>query len=137
MMNAFAQGIINNKSILLAAVEDALQDVRDMLPSSDAKRGPLSDLTASGETYWPTFVAGVRKKASLLTTAVNSALVKPSALAVRTLPAMAGAGGIGAINNYFEGTPTQVGGPTAQQAREFAKTAVREAQIQMKLRGRS
>ena len=43
----------------------ALGDVRDFLPFSDAKKGPLSDLTASGKALTTTFLEGIRKAGGL------------------------------------------------------------------------
>ena len=48
---------------LIDDIDDQMQAVRDRLPSSDAKTGPLSDLTAAGKGLVDTFAKGVREAA--------------------------------------------------------------------------
>ena len=50
------------KDAVTGAVDDVLSDVRDFFAFSDAKRGPLSDLTASGEAIMTTLAEGVRRR---------------------------------------------------------------------------
>ncbi len=59
LMVAFANGIIKGISKAVDAVKSAVGKVRDYLPGSDAKIGPLSDLTASGAALITTFEKGI------------------------------------------------------------------------------
>ncbi|MEA3458765.1 MAG: hypothetical protein U9R21_08835, partial [Candidatus Thermoplasmatota archaeon] len=52
-------GIISGVSKTVDAVKGALGTVRSYLPFSDAKVGPLSDLTASGAALMTTFEKGM------------------------------------------------------------------------------
>ena len=59
---------------LVQQTEQTAQQVRDRLPSSDAKTGPLSDLTAAGMAIPATLAAGVTEGAPVLTAAVSEML---------------------------------------------------------------
>ena len=59
LMIAFAKGIVEGISKAVDAVKGAVGAVRDYLPGSDAKIGPLSDLTASGAALMSTFDKGI------------------------------------------------------------------------------
>jgi len=59
LMVALAKGILSGASNAVDAVKDALGTVRSYLPFSDAKVGPLSDLTASGAALMTTFEKGI------------------------------------------------------------------------------
>jgi len=59
LMIAFANGIISGITKAIDAVKDAVGMVRSYLPGSDAKVGPLSDLTASGAALMTTFEKGI------------------------------------------------------------------------------
>jgi phage-related protein len=66
LMTTFAEGI---KSMLMApyeAVSGALQGIRNLLPFSDAKEGPLSQLTLSGTRMMTTLAEGVAGGAGTL-----------------------------------------------------------------------
>src|SRR5690606_17459532 len=138
LMTAFASGVTANRAVLLTAVEGVLQDVADRLPQSDAKKGPLSSLTRSGQMLVRTFMGGAERERSRLAGGMSRLLSAARPSSVFTLAAASGAGMTPAtINNYFEGAPTApVPGSMAIQARSFARAAIREAEIQMKLRGR-
>lgn len=60
MVRAFTDGIRSRIDSFIAGVEDMVQKARDLLPGSDAKEGPLSDLTASGRALWETFATGMK-----------------------------------------------------------------------------
>lgn len=59
LMIAFARGIISGITKAVDAVKGAVGTVRSYLPGSDAKVGPLSDLTASGAALMTTFEKGI------------------------------------------------------------------------------
>jgi hypothetical protein len=59
LMITFADGIRSGISWAVGAVSDAVEEIMSYLPSSDAKRGPLSNLTASGAALMATFDKGI------------------------------------------------------------------------------
>ena len=59
LMIAFAKGIISGITKAVDAVKGAVGKVRSYLPGSDAKVGPLSDLSASGAALMTTFEKGI------------------------------------------------------------------------------
>jgi TP901 family phage tail tape measure protein len=64
LVNALWEGIKAAWDGLLTGVSDLLTGLRDMLPFSDAKDGPLSQLTASGSAFVTTFSEGITSAAS-------------------------------------------------------------------------
>jgi TP901 family phage tail tape measure protein len=68
------------------AIEGIVQDVRDKLPGSDAKEGPLSDLSAAGEALPDTLAQGMESGAGRVGQASD-------AVAGRALPSTGTAGG--------------------------------------------
>lgn len=61
VVTTFASGIRNAFSSAVNAVKNGLQKIRNMLPFSDAKEGPLSTLTLSGQRVMTTFASGVTR----------------------------------------------------------------------------
>ena len=61
MLQSFIDGFMSKVGELQGAVTGALSDLRDLLPFSDAKEGPLADLTASGQSIVDTLAAGIRQ----------------------------------------------------------------------------
>ena len=59
LITAFKDGIMATWESLKGGVTKVLGWIRDLLPGSDARRGPLSDLTASGKAFFPTFTKGL------------------------------------------------------------------------------
>ena len=53
--------VLSLKDKVVDGVKGVLGDVRDFLPWSDAKEGPLSDLTASGKALIDTFARGMQQ----------------------------------------------------------------------------
>lgn len=62
VISTFAGGIGSASGLVRDAVSSILQKARSLLPSSDAKTGPLSDLTYSGGALATTFANGIYKK---------------------------------------------------------------------------
>lgn len=58
-MTTFTEGIKAAINKPVQAVKGALQKIRNMLPFSDAKEGPLSQLTLSGQKVMTTFSSGM------------------------------------------------------------------------------
>jgi TP901 family phage tail tape measure protein len=61
IVDTIINGIRARIGALLATVQGALAKVRALLPGSDAKEGPLSTLTKSGQSLLTTFAQGVNK----------------------------------------------------------------------------
>ena len=60
IMTTFTEGIKAAINKPVQAVKGALQKIRNMLPFSDAKEGPLSQLTLSGRKVMTTFSSGMQ-----------------------------------------------------------------------------
>ena len=59
IVSTFANGIKSAFSGAVEAVKSGLQRIRNMLPFSDAKEGPLSTLTLSGQRTMTTYAQGL------------------------------------------------------------------------------
>ncbi|TNJ64541.1 hypothetical protein FE784_19890 [Paenibacillus hemerocallicola] len=66
-------GILGAKDKLVDGVKSVFKKVRELMPFSDAKRGPFSELTYSGGALMTTLGQGVDKKAAQLKKSVTSA----------------------------------------------------------------
>ncbi len=90
LMNTLAAGILANKQTVINAVDSVAQSMRDHLPSSPAKTGPLSDIhkLKFAETIAGSIKAGPMVKAMQAATAATMAVAGPGAMAS---PASAGA----------------------------------------------
>ena len=64
MITAFGDGMMGAWPAVSGWFTDKLDYLRSFLPFSDAKRGPLSDLTKSGERLFGTMADGMQKGAS-------------------------------------------------------------------------
>ena len=71
---AIGTGIINAKNKLVDSIKELFNALLDYLPSSDAKLGPLSDLTAKGEKIVTTLIDGINNKLSDLKDAFSNLL---------------------------------------------------------------
>lgn len=85
LIDAIVNGIKKVASAPIDAVKGILGKVRNLLPFSDAKTGPLSNLTASGKALPTTFAQGIMKGAPAIANALQTAL--------NVLPSYAPAGG--------------------------------------------
>lgn len=74
LIEAFVSGIraVINKPA--EVVKAGLQKLRNLLPFSDAKEGPLSQLTRSGMALVETFAGGIRSRAPMLQSVTANAL---------------------------------------------------------------
>uniref|UniRef100_UPI00272E5CED phage tail tape measure protein n=1 Tax=uncultured Adlercreutzia sp. TaxID=875803 RepID=UPI00272E5CED len=82
VISTFTNGIKSAFTGAVDAVKGGLQRIRNMLPFSDAKEGPLSTLTLSGQRTMTTYASGLEKAADS--------------------PAQAIEKGLGAANNVLE-----------------------------------
>ncbi|MCK5431639.1 MAG: hypothetical protein KAJ03_02785, partial [Gammaproteobacteria bacterium] len=65
LLTAFANGIKAAIGNALAAVRSAASKLRSYMPGSDAEKGPLSDITASGAALMDTFAKGMESGTDL------------------------------------------------------------------------
>lgn len=68
IIQTLVNGIKSMASAPVQAVQGAFSKVRDMLPFSDAKVGPLSELTKSGQAIMSTIGSGIKKAGSVALT---------------------------------------------------------------------
>jgi TP901 family phage tail tape measure protein len=72
MVRAFADGVMNALSNAIDAARRLAQELRDLLPGSDAKTGPLSDLTDSGRALPATLGQAISRGAPAALGAVET-----------------------------------------------------------------
>ena len=88
LLETVAAGIKSAAGLPFKALEFALGKLRDLLPGSDARTGPLSRLTASSMAILPTMGEGVRRSgASALQRPLSRALGTAAAGLVLSAPA--------------------------------------------------
>lgn len=90
LIDAFTNGVKSAFGRVKDAVNEGLDAVRQLLPFSDAKEGPLSTLTLSGQRFSETFATGIEQGAPALERAARDALAGMNVNAVA--PAIADAG---------------------------------------------
>lgn len=76
IIETFTSGIMSAISAPAKAVKDGLQKVRNLLPFSDAKEGPLSTLTLSGQRMLETVSTGIDLSSDLPAERVQESLGK-------------------------------------------------------------
>jgi phage-related protein len=76
LLEAFTDGIKKGIGKAKDAVESGMSAIRDFLPFSPAKKGALSDLDKSGESFFPTWYEGALKKVNPMTRAIGGAMSK-------------------------------------------------------------
>ncbi len=76
LIGTFVSGIKSMAAAPIEAVQGVLAKVREYLPFSDAKIGPLSALTASGAAFLTTFTEGIKAVAMHPVEAVQGVLAK-------------------------------------------------------------
>jgi TP901 family phage tail tape measure protein len=74
VISTFANGIKSAFSGAVDAVKGGLQRIRNMLPFSDAKEGPLSTLTLSGQRTMTTYAGGLEKASNAPAQAIEKGL---------------------------------------------------------------
>lgn len=113
LVNAFADGISRAFGRVKSVVSGGLSAVRKLLPFSDAKEGPLSDLTLSGRRFAETFATGIDKGAGAIDAAATGALsglgggmISPAVNGASRAGVGAQAGAGKQTANYFYGPMT-------------------------------
>lgn len=89
IMDTFTSGIKSAINKPVEAVKGGLQKIRNMLPFSDAKTGPLSKLTLSGNKVLSTLSTGIKQSENLPAEAVNQSFEKID-LSVKKKPGKTG-----------------------------------------------
>ena len=88
LMSTLVDGIKATAGMAKDAVLSALSGIRDLLPFSDAREGPLSRLTQSGRAIVTTIAEGVQSVPTTLTDALREALPDLPELAIANMPNM-------------------------------------------------
>ncbi|WP_176580996.1 hypothetical protein [Bacillus thuringiensis] len=73
LLNSFTDGIKSGINKAKNAVSDGMNAIRQYLPFSPAKKGPLSDLDKSGEAFFPTWYEAALTQVSKMQRAVGGA----------------------------------------------------------------
>jgi len=110
ILTSLADGIRATVAAPYQAVKVALERVRDLLPFSDAREGPLASLTMSGRSLLKTFSTGVARSEASPARAVEKAFARISALN-RTLAAPAVVAGTLALTPAIAGSVPKVAPP--------------------------
>ena len=116
LWTTFTDGLKSKISAPVEIVKSGLQAIRNMLPFSDAKTGPLSTLTLSGQRMMETLATGVGAGAGALIDTVAGALAAPAKLidaGIGMLPSIddIGAGissGLTAVGNFLFGVEPEL-----------------------------
>ncbi len=114
LIETFTAGIVSVISKPVEVVKEGLARVRELLPFSDAKTGPLSTLTRSGMAFVETFASGIEARSGLLK------LVTAEALA-------------GAVLSGGDSLQSLSGSPRVR-IQEFIRETVRESSRDTRLR---
>ncbi|MCM3789421.1 phage tail tape measure protein [Domibacillus indicus] len=93
IVSTLADGITSMASAPIDAISGVLSKVREFLPFSDAKRGPLSQLTYNGGKIVSTMAEGIYKQRGALTSAMNDVLADAPGASVGIEPGTASPAG--------------------------------------------
>ncbi|MED0934237.1 hypothetical protein P4T29_21855 [Bacillus mobilis] len=89
LLSSFTNGIISGFNGAIDAVYRGMKSIRQYLPFSPAKKGPLSDLDKSGEAFFPTWFEAAMTKVGSMQKAIGGAF---SGVANEADVALAGTG---------------------------------------------
>jgi hypothetical protein len=78
LMTALADGVKSSVSQVTNAIAGAMDTVRSYLPFSDAKKGPLSDLTYSGASIPRTIAGGINENAYIFNNSMSKLFDYPT-----------------------------------------------------------
>ena len=92
LWSTLVDGIEAAKDDVVERVKKALEPITNLLPGSDAKEGPLSQLTEAGRAIMETMAMGVAQAGSLADVLANTGAFQ---LPIGPAPVAAGAGGGG------------------------------------------
>ena len=131
LIDAFTGGIKKAFGKAKKAVTDGLAKIRDFLPFSPAKKGALSDLDKSGESFFPTWVSGVMKKLPKATRAIGGAMSSMNKnlqkeAGMMTLDAFTGGKSKLAVTHQHKHSgKVQVDGDNSSEVVEFAGESIK------------
>ncbi|MDL0127065.1 phage tail tape measure protein [Halobacterium salinarum] len=74
LVEAFVSGITDRGDLVPDAVSGIVSDAREYLPFSDAKRGPLSNLSGSGAALVQTIASGVQSEDTTIANALTNVM---------------------------------------------------------------
>jgi TP901 family phage tail tape measure protein len=74
LVDAFVSGITDRGDLVPDAVSGIVSDAREYLPFSDAKRGPLSNLSGSGAALVQTIASGVQSEDTTIANALTNVM---------------------------------------------------------------
>lgn len=74
LLESLTKGIKSGIEKAKGAVKDGMSAIRNLLPFSPAKEGPLRDLDKSGESFFPTWYEGAIKNAPKVTKAISGVM---------------------------------------------------------------
>jgi len=74
LVEAFVSGITGRGDLVPDAVSGIVSDAREYLPFSDAKRGPLSNLSGSGAALVQTIASGVQSEDTTIANALTNVM---------------------------------------------------------------
>ena len=72
IINTIKDGFLNSFGALKDTVVQGFQELRNLLPFSDAKKGPFSDLTQSGRALVETISKGIRDRQHTMSAAMEA-----------------------------------------------------------------
>ncbi|PFF34493.1 hypothetical protein CN327_09955 [Bacillus cereus] len=73
LLSSFTNGVINGFNGAIDAVYRGMKSIRQYLPFSPAKKGPLSDLDKSGEAFFPTWYNAAMTQVGSMQKAIGGA----------------------------------------------------------------
>lgn len=124
LLKTLTDGIVSMAKAPVEAVKKVLGKVRDFLPFSDAKMGPLSELTYSGSQIMETLSSGIMEAANAPLDAMGSALrIAPESLVTGGASAAGGGGMTITINQEIH---VAGGGDAYAQARAGASEGAQD-----------
>lgn len=80
LIQGLIDGINSAMNRAVEAVKNGLQRIRNLLPFSDAKTGPLSDLTESGRKMMETFASGMTGAGDVIGSTFAASVPQPAAM---------------------------------------------------------
>lgn len=115
IIKSMIAGINSQFQNAINTLNSQLEQLRSYLPSSDAKRGALSDISSAGTALMETFAQGI--DAAPATRSLNNALQQPRQQLAVAAPRGGGSGGGGNIViNY---SPTVYGGGSGGEGKDI------------------
>jgi len=103
IINTLVTGIQTAAMAPVEAVKNVFEKVRNLLPFSDAKDGPFSNLTGSGQAIITTIIDGIENKATKIYDTVTNVFEKVKDFALTPINGI-----LNAVDNVFSGVRNSV-----------------------------